>query len=304
MTSELLNSAMGACGAAKHYHAMFQSLKEAQPLKFAAEDRVLSKALFFHLAKMKYAGWQHRVDFQRARKHSMADLFQDLVAFYLRCALPTETFNVLLEPRLPGEDGKTIHPDILIQRKEVKRKAVNHFAIEVKTTIGYARPRNGEEGKYERLETRLREVSEAANVPLENVIYIFEEPTNVTREFCDFFWDQKERQAKDRSRLPFPLSQIFPLFWKTDPYYWERTGIKNSTKGGSKDRRSWYPEISDEEFLEQAAQRIVTPLEDILTRIANAKSSRTDVAKKRSDVVDGGSKSGVRKNRRESGLAQ
>ena len=286
MTSELLNSAMGACSAAEHYHAMFQSLKKAQPLRFAADDRVLSKALFFHLAKMKYAGWQHRVDFQRARKHSMADLFQDLVAFYLRCALPTETFNVLLEPRLPGEDGKTIHPDILIRKKEAKREAVNHFVIEVKTTIGFARPREGEEDKYGPLGERLYKVSKAAGVPPESVIYIFEEPANVTHEFRDYFWDKEGWQAKDRSTLPFPLSQIFPLFWGTDPYYWEWPETKKESKGGSKDRRFWYPEITDEAFLAQAARRIVTPLEDVLTRIVDAKSSRADVAKKRSDVAD------------------
>lgn len=278
---------MGACGAAAHYHAMFQSLKEAQPLSFAAGDRALSKALFFHLAKMKYAGWQHRVDFQRARKHSMADLFQDLVAFYLRCALPTEIFSVLLEPRLPGEDGKIIHPDILIRIKGAEGAAVNHFVIEVKTTIGFARPQEGEKDKYGALGARLHEVSKAAGVPPESVIYIFEEPANVTREFRDAFWDKEGWQAKGRSTLPFPLSQIFPLFWGTDPYYWEWPEAKKGATGGSKDRRSWYPEITDEAFLMQAARRIVTPLEDVLTRIVDAKSSRVDLAKKRAEVADG-----------------
>lgn len=287
MTSDLLSSAIRACSSSEHYHAMFQSLKVAQPLRFATGDRVLSKALFFHLAKMKYAGWQHRVAFQRARKHSMADLFQDLVAFYLRCALPTETFSVLLEPRLLGEDGKAIHPDILIQRKGAKGEAVNHFVIEVKTTIGFARPRDGEENKYGSLGARLHEVSKAARVPPERVIYIFEEPANVTHEFREYFWDKKGWQAKDRSTLLFPLSQIFPLFWGTDPYYWEWPETKKGAEAGSKDRRSWYPEITDEAFLAHAARRIVTPLEDVLTQIVNAKSSRVDVAKKRSDVADG-----------------
>jgi len=56
---------------------MFVSLRHPEPLSFQSNDRAISKALYFHLAKIKYAGWPHRVDFQRARKHSVADIFQD-----------------------------------------------------------------------------------------------------------------------------------------------------------------------------------------------------------------------------------
>ncbi len=166
---------------------------------------MLSKALFLHLAKMKYAGWRHRVDFKRHRKHSMADFFQDLVAFHLRCALPDTEFRVHLEHPLPLEGGRQIHPDILIERKNSDGTWARHFVIEVKTTIGWARPDATAHDKYEELKNRLDAVARAARIDVRNVIYIFEEPSNVSADFHGFYWDKKRSQAKDRGELESPL---------------------------------------------------------------------------------------------------
>jgi hypothetical protein len=251
--TDAVKKAVNACALSLHYDEMFRSLSKPSPLPYERNDRSISKALYFQLAKIKYAGWKHRVAFHRARKHSIADVFQDLVAFYLRCALGRLGFELVLEASLRGKDG-TLHPDIL-----VRKSGKNVCVIEVKTTIGFARPDKKAVDKYSALKERLQDVSHAASVPVEHAFYIFEEPANVTAEFRDAFWDKASSRAMPRDELEFPLSQIYPLFWGTDPYYWAWPKAK--------DKGQWCPDISDDELLSQAGERIVTPLEDVIVRI-------------------------------------
>ena len=98
--------------ASKHYSDLLDSFssKSKLDIKSFKETTVISEAIYFHICKMKYAGWRHRVNFKRHRKHSISDFFQDTIAFYLKAALPSD-YTVEIEPK----KGKT-QPDIAIKR--------------------------------------------------------------------------------------------------------------------------------------------------------------------------------------------
>lgn len=257
MLSSLDRSAIDACNISHHYAAMYQSISEVQRTTYSPAGDSISIALFYHLAKMKYAGWIHRVKFARARKHAMADIFQDLLAFYLRCAL-TEEYEVLLEA-CAGERKARTQADIL-----VRKNGRNHFVIEVKTTIGFARPDYTLDEPYALLAERIDRVAANFGVPQAHVLYVFEEPSNVGKQFLELFWDKKQGRAVDRCALPSPLSHIYPLFWETDPYYWKWPKAARSGWAES------YPVLNDEQILEEARRRIVTRFETVVERILGA----------------------------------
>jgi hypothetical protein len=254
-SNESLN-AIAVCTASQHYSALFQSLENPVQLDYKSEHQPISTALFYHLAKMRYAGWRHRVEFQRKRKHSVADFFQDMVAFYLRCALPMNEFDIKLEEPSPDGCAQKTHPDILIIRNEKP-----HFVVEAKTTIGWARPSKvvPEQDRYASLAQRLELIAANFKLPRENVIYVFEEPDNAGVEFRELFWNKKDKCPVSRHGLPYPLSQVFPLFSGIDPYYW--------SSDRKEDRRTFYDKISDDRFLNEATKRIVTPFESVVDLI-------------------------------------
>jgi hypothetical protein len=108
---------------------------------------------------------------------------------------------------------------------------------------------------------RINELSANFAVPPENIIYVFEEHSNVSSVFSEKFWDSRLQKSKPRP-TEFPFSVIFPLFNATDPYYWKhKKGLKRNIQ---------YEEISDEEIKAQAKGNIVTPFEEILRRIMPA----------------------------------
>jgi type I site-specific restriction endonuclease len=249
---------------------MLRTLETPPPVQYSAASRELSKALFCQLAKVKYAGWRHRVEFKRGRKHSISEIFQDLVAYYLRCALDKQHFEVLLEQSRPGVgENKRTQADILILKD-----AKPVFIIEAKTTIGWARPDENTPEPYASLEQRLKMVSENFGVEPDNVIYVFEEPTNVSDVFTQNFWDNSKTPGISVKRpATGPLSKIYPLFYGTDPLHW---GWEELAKETPREKRrsptSWYPKkITEERFLREAETRIVTPLEHVIRLIRAAK---------------------------------
>ncbi|MFM0140377.1 McrC family protein [Caballeronia grimmiae] len=244
---------------------MFESLSSPAAdgkLAYDDDERPLSRALFFHLARMRLTGWKHRVDFKRWRKHPLSELFQDLLAFYLRRALPDDFEISLEEASSSGKGVRKTCPDILI-----RKGGKNHFVIEVKTTMGWDRPGAGSPKrnltgaeKYRQLSDRIGRVAEAFGVPAANVIYIFEGPENLDREFEDSYWDRKSKVGVARAGLPFPLSQIYPLFHGIDPYNWSGWGDRGK-------RQQFYPTITDAELHEEGHKRIVTSFESIVDLI-------------------------------------
>ncbi len=236
--------------ASKHYSALLDSFSCDEKLKVNLDSTGISEAIYFHICKMKYAGWRHRINFKRNRKHSISEFFQDIIAFYLKAALPND-YTIELEPK----KNKT-QPDIAIKRSN---KYV--FLIEIKTNIGWDRPDTTAIDPYKKIEDRITELSTSFDVPKENIIYVFEEHGNVSKEFSDRFWDKEQQKSKPRPK-EFPFSIIFPLFNKTDPYYWKHSKGFNRTME--------YRKLSDNEILFQAQHNIVTPIEEVLRRITTA----------------------------------
>jgi hypothetical protein len=236
--------------ASGHYSNLLDSFSCDEKLNVDYSKVEVSKAIYFHICKMKYAGWRHRINFKRKRKHSISEFFQDIIAFYLKVSLPDE-FEIELETKI----GKT-QPDIAI-----RKKGKYHFIIEIKTNIGWDRPDLSQIDPYLNMRQRVSELANNFQVSPDNVIYVFEDHANVTREFSEKFWDMTKQASVARS-TEFPFSIIYPLFNATDPYYWRHDKGFNRNKN--------YKPISDDLILSMAENNIVTPFESILNKIKTA----------------------------------
>jgi len=245
-----MSDAFNIFAASKHYSDLLDSFSCGDRLRVNLNNATVSEAIYFHICKMKYAGWRHRVHFKRSKKYSISDVFQDTVAFYLKATLPSD-YIVELEKKI-----KHTQTDIAIKRGD------NYvFLIETKTNIGWDRPNTELNDPYKKMRDRINELSANFAVPPENIIYVFEEHSNVSMAFSEKFWDSRLQKSKPRP-TEFPFSVIFPLFNATDPYYWKhKKGLKRNIE---------YEEISDEEIKAQAKRNIVTPFEEILRRIMPA----------------------------------
>lgn len=240
--------------ASKHYSALLDCFSCDDKLDVDLNSTSISEAIYFHICKMKYAGWRHRINFKRSRKHSISEFFQDIIAFYLKATLPRD-YIIELEKK----KGKT-QPDIAI-----KRHNEYVFLVETKTNIGWDRPDTTAANPYKNIEDRITELSASFDVPEKDIIYIFEDHSNVSKAFSGRFWDKEQQKPKPRPK-EFPFSIIYPLFNRTDPYYWKHTA--------GFDRTIEYRIISDEYILSQAKHNIVTPFEDILRRITKGTERR------------------------------
>lgn len=204
--------------------------------------REVSKAIFFHLIKMKLVLLNHKKSTNRRIKVTFADTFQDLIAFYLEVCLPE---NYTLEQEF--REGK-LQPDILI-----KKDSKNHFILEVKTTIGWSR--NQVTPPFDNtnpLVARISALASTFNIPEKNILYVFESPFNVTKEFEAKYWDRSKGNWRPQNPEPndFPFSQIKPLFAGSSPDHWK---VKS--------------DFSQEHILKVAENEIVIPFESILAKI-------------------------------------
>ncbi|MFM0353352.1 hypothetical protein PQR12_07720 [Paraburkholderia nemoris] len=273
------DKAIAACTFSTHYARMYEEMGYCPTLpSFSAADPVLSKALFFHLANLRYAGWQYAARIRRDRRHALADVFQDLLAYYLRAALAPHDCQVELEASMPGADGgEKTQVDIVILKKGRTAKPMPFFAIEVKTTVGRGRIRTEKE-KQQQL-ARLKQVASNFRLPdPDNVIFIYEEPTNNTGPFERLYWTKKSEEEvvsyPGKRKLPRPTdrlySRIYPLFFGTDPKTWDWSNEPdNCTKRYVAHKTSW-PSITRERFMREAESRIVTPLEEVIDLILSA----------------------------------
>ena len=146
--------------------------------------------IFYDLYKIRQALIKYKQAVRRRNIWTTADIFQDLIAKYLRINLPD--YEVSLEY---VEKNKK-RPDIMI-----KKEGKNYAIIEAKTTVGWKRD-FVRKGKFKE---RLLELSEAYSVPSERVFYVFESSTNVGKDFERMFSDEGNRDVKEA---------IIPLFKK------------------------------------------------------------------------------------------
>jgi hypothetical protein len=147
--------------------------------------------IYYDLFRIREAQLEYKKKVRRGKDSSLADIFQDIIAHYLRLTLPKE-YSVILDKKY----GK-LTPDILI----MKNKS-NWAIIEIKTTIGWNR---GLVKKDEYLK-RLIELSKFFNIPLKRIFYIFEASRNVSKEFERIF----RNKSKDTRK-----KYIYPLFEKS-----------------------------------------------------------------------------------------
>lgn len=278
MTTET-DRAIDACTFSSHYARMYEEMGRCPELPAAPRsDFVLSKALFYHLARIRYAGWMYAATVQRERRHALADVFQDLLAYYLRAALAPQGLMVQLEASMPGVNGgESTQVDIVILKKGRAAQPMPIFAIEVKTTIGRGRIRTEDEKKPHL--DRLEQVARNFDLPLDNVIFVYEEPTNNTGEFEKLYWT---KIGKDGAKcfpgtrvLPRPVdplySRIYPLFFGTDPKTWDWSAETGKRTKRYLAHKTAYPAITRERIVQEAERRIVTPLEDVIALILKAR---------------------------------
>ncbi|MBK9216666.1 MAG: hypothetical protein IPM59_13930 [Chloracidobacterium sp.] len=225
-----------------YYSRFLDSFSAPGKIEYDRSGDQVSKALYLHICKMKFAAWRHRVQFKRNRKSAFADIFQDLIAFYLMKCLP-EGFEVQLEPRRDG-----MQPDIAIYKNDVPV-----FLVEIKTNIGWNRPDFRSEDPFSAFSQRVEALAATFEVPRENIIYVFEDAGNLTGEF-------RNRCSERPRSTEFPYSIIFALFEYSDPYYW---------KGFVTNRSEEPPQITDQEILDRAEREkyIITRFEEVLYRI-------------------------------------
>lgn len=196
----------------------------------------ISKAIYKHIFKIKTAQWKYKVMFNRRKSIAISDLFQDIVALYISLALGND-YEVIVEEKI----GR-LHPDILI-----KYKGQNLFIVEIKTTIGWERDmyNNGE------MQKRMNSLSSGANIPVDNIVYVFLSPWNVNKKFANVYWDSNIDKPKE---LPndYPFNRIRPLLSGEDPFYWKQhIDFRNKR----------FQEFSDSDIDKFAESGIVIPLE-------------------------------------------
>ncbi|KXU87146.1 hypothetical protein CR51_36035 [Caballeronia megalochromosomata] len=240
------------------HSAAFESLETTTAFPFTLEGRELSKALFCDLARIKYAAWRHRAKFSRGKSHSVSEIFQDLLAYYLRCALDPALFAVVLEEHRRDEKCRS---DIIVKRKVAGNEFKASFVIEVKTTTGFA-PLSSDEARVKAV-ARLKQVAKAYRVFEHNVIYVYQEPRNNGKGVELMYWNSQQMQAPEnfsRASLPPPFDRMYPLFDRTDPVQWESRWK----------HEKFVPDVPQSRFLEEASRRIVTPLEEIIPLIEAA----------------------------------
>jgi hypothetical protein len=156
----------------------------------------ISFQIYYDLFRIREAQWRYKLEINRGIDYSLSDIFQDLIAHYLRMCLPKQ-YEVFLELK----QGK-LRPDILI-----KKNGEVWSIIEIKTTIGWNRGlvRNDE------YLIRLKELSDEFKIPIERIFYIFESSRNVDKNFASLF------QGKNSDKI---TKFILPLFVQSAaPYY-------------------------------------------------------------------------------------
>ena len=243
----------------KHYQSFLKSLSAPEKIKCDLNSTAISTALYYDLWKIQHSAWQYMIENHRTDRHPISEIAQDLIAFYLKAALPV---NYTIELESYGKIETTEKKHKLYVDIVIKKNNKFHFAIEVKTNLGFQRnafkPQDNEKSEFE---IRREQIAEAFEIKESKIIYVLLSPGNVNKEFSNRYWDESNKSAikvKDRKN-DSPFNFIFPLFYNSDPRYYNY--------GESFDNKKEVRYLSDEKILEAAQKNIVTPLEHIVSLI-------------------------------------
>ena len=214
----------------KSFEKFLLSLEETKS-RYYHKD--ISFQIYYDLFKIRQAQWNYKLKVNRKIDYSLSDIFQDIIAHYLRHSLP-KTYSVILECK----QGK-IRPDILI-----KKNGKNWSIIEIKTTIGWDRGLVTEDNYMKRLNI----LHEEFKVPIKRIFYIFESASNVNKKFKELFQNNKRDKIKNF---------IFPLFLDNgDPYYVARA-----------EKIDGYKHYSDAEIQELFKKTKLTDFKNIIKKV-------------------------------------
>ena len=187
-----MNSSIG-----KTFESFLDSLSSSDT---SNDDKDISFQIFYDIAKIRIAQFRYKKSFHRKRDFSLADIFQDILAHYLKNHLG-EGFKVVLE------EGKKPRPDILIKKNDQ-----NWAIIEAKTNLSWVRPLVKDSKYKERLEL----LSNEFDIPLDRVFYVTEYAKGVSKEFEEIMKNDKNEAEEAAEIKKF----IIPLFiWTIQPHY-------------------------------------------------------------------------------------
>jgi hypothetical protein len=217
-------------------------------------DREISKEIFCQMFKIRQYAHEHEKYFDRGRSPTMADIFQDIIAYYLKTFLD-DRYKVRLEVEKKGKKKK-YRPDILIEKQNKP-----YFIIEVKTSLQWKK-----ESKEE-CKKKIKEMSECFEIDEKNIIYILESG-NLNKEFLSEYYeintkDIDNRKAKENRPKNIPYIYFYPLFYKTGDNIEE---LKEEGREGA-----FYKNIDARKLEEIAKKNIITKFEDIIKKINGKK---------------------------------
>lgn len=223
------------------FDKFIESFYQTEQTSFNLEKNEISKSIYKHIFKIKSSLWKFGEKFNRQKRVSISDIFQDLIALYLKLELDNK-FEIILEEKI-----NRLQPDILI-----KHNGKNLFILEIKTTIGWNRNSlNGE------IQKRIIDLSKTFEIAEENVVYIFQSPWNVNKAFAEKYWNIELNQPRELPK-EYPYNKIRPLLTAEDPFYWKE----------HKDRK--YHKYSEEQIEHFSQNSIVIPLELTIKEIKTA----------------------------------
>jgi hypothetical protein len=238
----------------RQFLASFSEIEKDKIEKYNDGKSEISKEIFRQMFKIRQYAHEHGINFDRGRSPTMADIFQDIIAYYLKTFLD-DRYKVRLEVEEKGEE-KTYRPDILIEKK-YGEKFKSHFIIEVKTSLQWKTE------SIKECEEEIKKMSKCFSIKQDNIIYILESG-NLNKKFLAEYYEINtknidNRKAKENRLKNIPYKYFYPLFYKTGDDIEE---LKEEGREGA-----FYENIKGEKLEKLAAKNIITKFEDIIKMI-------------------------------------
>jgi len=274
------------CKISENYGSFFNTMAKGDKRKINNyKDKKISREIYYQMMRLRFYAGKYSIDVNRKTNHSLGLIFQDLIAYYLRIFLPEE-YEVFIEKEYKkstkDKNGKTLWPDI-----SIIKNGNPHFIIEVKTNAGWVRDELRKDGKKTGLEKRVEELCERTGIDENHIIYIFESPINVNKDFLSKYYDINGEKGKKAKKHPTekPFCYIYPLFYTADLYdldsidflkgkWFTKEEIKNMDENETKKifyaedpitKKTYFDSLEEKHFDELFNDNIITTPETITT---------------------------------------